>query len=119
MTEPSEFERLMDDKVDPRRLEQQLLLLDAAEQISILMQRQGVTRTELARRIGKSKGFVTQILNGQHNMTLRTLADLAWALDARVRVAEVEDAASSPKASRRQRRTQAAQSSGADERRGS
>jgi len=86
MTQMSEFEQVMDQAGDPRRIEQQLLLLDAAELISRLMQEKGVTRTELARRIGRSKGFVTQVLNGRHNMTLRTLADLAWALDSRLHV---------------------------------
>lgn len=90
MMQRSEFEQLMDEAGDPRRIEQQLLLLDAAELISRLMQENGVSRTELAQRIGKSKGFVTQVLSGHHNMTLRTLADLAGALQTRIRVHEAD-----------------------------
>lgn len=90
MTNMTEFEQEMYRSGDPRRIEQQLLLLDAAEQISRLMEKHGVSRTDLAQRIGKSKGFVTQVLNGRHNMTLRTLADLAWALEARLRIQEAD-----------------------------
>ena len=80
----SSFQRLTATPRGRRLLEQELLLVSAAELISARMQEKKVTRAELAARIGKSKSFVTQILRGQHNMTLRTLADLAWALDARV-----------------------------------
>ena len=80
----SSFQRLTATARGRRLLEQELLLVSAAELISARMQEKKVTRAELAARIGKSKSFVTQILRGQHNMTLRTLADLAWALDARV-----------------------------------
>ena len=71
---------------DRRRLEQELLLESAAELIARLMDEKRMSRAELARHIGKSKAFVTQILRGRHNMTLRTLADLAWALKARVQM---------------------------------
>ncbi len=45
-----------------------------------LMQEQGVTRSELAKRIGKRRSFVTKVLSGDHNFTIRTLADMYWAL---------------------------------------
>ncbi|HEY2120649.1 MAG TPA: helix-turn-helix transcriptional regulator [Candidatus Acidoferrum sp.] len=59
---------------------QEQLLFDATELISRAMEQQGVSKTELAKRIGKSKAYVTQVLGGQTNMTLRTLSDLAAAL---------------------------------------
>lgn len=45
---------------------------------------QGVSRAELARRIGRPKAFVTQVLSGSRNMTLRTVADIAAALGKEV-----------------------------------
>ena len=51
-----------------------------------LLAREKLSRQQLADRLGKSKGFVSQLLNGERNMTLRTLADLAHALDYRLRV---------------------------------
>ena len=63
------------------RLEkQEQLLFDATELISRAMEQQGVSKSELAKRIGKSKAYVTQVLGGQANMTLRTLSDLAAVL---------------------------------------
>ena len=82
----SSFDQLTATARGRRLFEQEFLLISATELISELMQEKKVSRSELAERIGKSKSFVTQILRGQHNMTLRTLADLAWALDARVRL---------------------------------
>jgi len=40
-----------------------------------------VNRTELARRLGVSKARVTNLLGGSTNLTLRTLAAIAVALE--------------------------------------
>ncbi len=56
-------------------------MVDATETIARVMEEKGVTRAELAKRIGKSRAFVTQILGGDQNITLRTLADVLYALD--------------------------------------
>lgn len=82
----SSFKQLTSTPEGRRLLEQELLLVAATEVVSKLLGKKQVNRAELARRIGKSKAFVTQILRGRHNMTLRTLADLAWALEARVQL---------------------------------
>lgn len=44
-----------------------------------------VRKAYLAKRIGKSKAFVTQLL-GARNMTTHTLADLAFALEHRIEI---------------------------------
>ncbi len=80
----SSFKQLSSTPQGRRMLEQEILVVSATELISQLLEEKSVSRAELARRIGKSKAFVTQILRGRHNMTLRTLADLAWAFEARV-----------------------------------
>lgn len=46
------------------------------------MDSQGVTKADLARRVGKSRAYVTQSLSGGRNMTLSTFAGFADALDA-------------------------------------
>lgn len=56
-------------------LRQEELILDATELISKIMNDNGISKTELAKRLGKSKAFVTQCLCGHQNLTLRTLAD--------------------------------------------
>jgi len=52
-------------------------------EINWLMRERGLTRADLAARIGVSPGRVSQILGGGENLTLRTLAALSTALDAR------------------------------------
>ena len=64
--------------------EAERLILNATELILELMEHEGLTRSELAERIGKSKGHVSQLLNGERNMTLRTLAEIAHAVGHRI-----------------------------------
>lgn len=47
----------------------------------------GLTKADIARALGKDKAFVTKKLSGTSNMTLETLADLAYSMNRRVRVA--------------------------------
>jgi hypothetical protein len=46
----------------------------------------GLTKAQIAAILGKNKSFVTRKLSGSSNMTLETLADLAYALNRPVRV---------------------------------
>jgi transcriptional regulator with XRE-family HTH domain len=55
--------------------------------INWYMRERGLTRADLAARMGVSPGRVSQILGGGENLTLRTLAALSTALDARFDVA--------------------------------
>jgi transcriptional regulator with XRE-family HTH domain len=48
------------------------------------MEQLGVNKAELARAMGVSPGRVSQILSGDENITLRTLASVCVALDARL-----------------------------------
>lgn len=50
------------------------------------MARQGVSRAELARRLGTSKAYVTKVFSANVNFTLATMARLAQALDAEVHI---------------------------------
>lgn len=48
-----------------------------------LLEKQGITRSQLARRIGCSPSFVSQILNGDHEPGLRVVEKFAAALGVR------------------------------------
>ena len=71
---------------DPRGLRQEELILEATEALARALQSSGLTQSELAGRLGKTKGFVSQILGGGKNLTLRTLADVAGALGYKVQI---------------------------------
>ena len=66
-----------------RLLCQERLILDVTESLAGALEDGGVTRAELARRLGRTPGFVSQLLGGGRNLTLRTIADIAAALSLR------------------------------------
>jgi DNA-binding phage protein len=69
-----------------RTYEQERLIVDVAEAVQGLMNETGVKRAELARRMGTSRMSLHQMLSGQQNLTLRTMALMAHALGYRVSV---------------------------------
>lgn len=56
------------------------------EDVCRLMDEQGVSRAELARRLGTSRAYVTKLLGGNANFTLHTMTKVAMALGAAVHV---------------------------------
>ena len=71
-----------DDEFD-RLLLQEELILDVTEKLTQALNGAGVTKAELARRLGRSPGFVSQVFGGGRNLTLRTISDIAAALSLR------------------------------------
>ena len=55
--------------------------IDVAEQISLAMKRRDVNKAKLARLLGKSRAYVTQILQGDANFTIESLVKIARALE--------------------------------------
>lgn len=83
----TDYELLESSSVENRRLlRQEELILAVTEALSESLLEKGITKRELAERLGKSKGFVSQLFAGGRNLTLRTVADLADALDSRITV---------------------------------
>lgn len=74
---------LVDAGTDPDFLYEQLLI-DVNECILAAMEREGVRRSDLANRLGTSRAYVTKLLSGPENLTLRTLVRLAHVLGSRV-----------------------------------
>jgi transcriptional regulator with XRE-family HTH domain len=64
--------------------QQERAILELTELLCEIMEGQGVTRSELARRLGKTKGYITQLLDGRTNMTVRTMSDVFGVLDRAV-----------------------------------
>jgi transcriptional regulator with XRE-family HTH domain len=74
-----------DRRATESQIEDELLALvtQLTNEINWYMRERGLTRADLAGRMGVSPGRVSQILGGGENLTLRTLAALSTALDAR------------------------------------
>jgi transcriptional regulator with XRE-family HTH domain len=83
---PTDYERA---EADPERrlnLRREELILEVTEALVNAMVEAGIMRAELARRMGKTRGFVTQVFEGGRNLTLGTIAEIADALDCKVEV---------------------------------
>lgn len=61
---------------------QETLITEATEALWNALERAGINKSELAERLGTTKGHVSQVLGGSRNMTLRTLSDICFVLGA-------------------------------------
>lgn len=77
------FQEFIADRERRRLYERESLAFDASEMIAFLMAEKDMNKAQLARAIGKSRAYVTQLLSGSRNMTIHTMADLGLALGYR------------------------------------
>lgn len=70
------------------RIDEELsrLITQFTDEITWQMRERDLTRADLANLMGVSPGRISQVLSGGENLTLRTLASLAAALDAHFEV---------------------------------
>ncbi len=71
-----------------REIQAERLVMEITELICEVMERESVTRTELAVRLGKSRAYITKLLNGNTSITVKTIADVFAALGRSVRVVD-------------------------------
>jgi transcriptional regulator with XRE-family HTH domain len=74
------YEDVLATEAGRRASEVERLLLEATENLARLMQHQGVTGRELARRLKVSPSRVSQMLDGTRNLTLSSIAEAFHAL---------------------------------------
>jgi len=70
------------------------LIADTAQMISDLLEKRRIKQADLARRLNKTPAFVSQLLNGKANMTVHTLAEVIFALEATVKISAQDLSAS-------------------------
>ena len=58
------------------------MIIDITEQVSARMKFMNITQKELAQRLGTTQPNISKLLSGAENLTMKTLATLAVALDA-------------------------------------
>ncbi|HFK5634958.1 helix-turn-helix domain-containing protein [Enterobacter hormaechei] len=73
-------------EVSEREMACERLIFNTTEDLLLAMQDANISQSELAKKLGKSKGHVSQLLDGTRNMTLKTLSDMAYALGAVAKV---------------------------------
>src|SRR5688572_21537873 len=79
-TQISEFVK---DAESMRLFEQERIILDVTERICEVLEENNMNRVQLASALGKSRGYISQLLDGSANMTLRTMSDVFLALGLR------------------------------------
>jgi plasmid maintenance system antidote protein VapI len=79
-------ELLKQSKNGKRELARQDLIVSVTEQVWAALEESNLNKADLARALETSKSNVTQLLSGNRNMTLATLADIGEALGAKPKV---------------------------------
>ena len=88
MTAETLTEKLTKTADGMRLYQQERAILEVTELVCQLMDEQDVSRSELATRLDRTKGYITQLLDGRANMTVRTISDVFTALDRAVHFQE-------------------------------
>jgi antitoxin component HigA of HigAB toxin-antitoxin module len=81
------IQRLTSTPEGKKLFEEERVILEVTEMICTLMEEQGVSKAELARRLETSKANITQMLDGRRNMTIRSIVDVVFALGASLSIA--------------------------------
>ena len=76
----TKYDELMNDPEFRKEMAIESCIAEAAEVIAQLMAEQNLSKSDVANRLGKSRAWVTQLLNGKANMTIRTFAEVVFAL---------------------------------------
>lgn len=82
----SQHETLMQDLEFRKEFAIESFVGECTEVISRIMHEKRISRSVLARRLGKSRAWVTQLLGGSRNVTARTLAEVAFELGVELRI---------------------------------
>lgn len=67
-----------------RLLQQERLIIEVAHLICKSMEEKHIKRSQLAKELGKSKSWVSQILHADANLTIRTIADIFTVMGKRL-----------------------------------
>lgn len=73
-------EQFVEDPDQMRLYQQERAIYEVTELLESRMKERKVTRSELAKRLGKTRSWITQLLDGDANKTIRTVADVFAAL---------------------------------------
>jgi transcriptional regulator with XRE-family HTH domain len=74
------YDEYIEDKEFERIMAQENLIMDATESILEILHKENLNRSKLANIMGKTRGYISQRLNGRRNITLRSLSDIAYHL---------------------------------------
>jgi transcriptional regulator with XRE-family HTH domain len=103
------LEKYLEDPEFAKLMAQGDLIMEVTETLCELLKKEKITRKELADRLGKTKGFISQLLGGGRNLTLRTVADILHVLGYKVSLIPHKIHGESIETSARQKKVHAAE----------
>lgn len=62
------------------------VILDVTEEVCRAMEEKGIDRAEFADKLGVSRAFISKLLNGTPNLTIKTLMKIAAVLDRELNI---------------------------------
>ena len=68
------------------QFEAEMIHLDLIEEISKLMESKGMKRADLAKALGTTKGYVTQLFSGDRLLNMKTLAKIQTIFGVKVKI---------------------------------
>lgn len=74
----------LDDEAARLEFECERYLQETTAALAVAIEDSGLTQAQIGQRLGKSAAFVSQVLSGRRNCTLKTIAEVAWAAGARL-----------------------------------
>ncbi len=80
------FNKLLEKYKEDREFILDGLILRVSEDIARLLAEQNMSRTELAKKLGCSPAYVTKLLRGSENLTLKKLFEISQALNANLNI---------------------------------
>jgi transcriptional regulator with XRE-family HTH domain len=76
----------MKDEEFARLIAQEDLIMDVTEGFCKILEEEKLSRSKLAGLMGKTKGYISQLLGGKRNITLRVMSDIAYHLGYNVKI---------------------------------
>jgi len=67
------------------------LVYNVTEDLLVEMERQDVNKVQLAKLLGKTRSYITQILSGKRNMTLGSLSDICFHLNIEPKLSIIKE----------------------------
>lgn len=78
---PTLLEQWLDESSENRRLfAQEGLILEVSKAIYAALEKFGKKKVDIANALNVNKAYISQVLSGSRNMTLRTLSDICFAI---------------------------------------
>lgn len=81
------FKKQIEKYKDDPNYKAEVLQLDVTEQIIELLEKKEISRTQLANKLNCSTAYISKLLNGGENLTIRKLVEIAHTLECSIDIA--------------------------------